>query len=89
MTERDTMTRNEKRTVVAVFGDLLMNFRYDELNTFMGSITIEEMQKLYNKLKYEPYCKRHGIKYKDMTEDDFINAYEEENGDYDYERTDD
>lgn len=79
------MTDNEKRTVLAVFGELLKK-PYDELNTFLGSLTIEEMQRLYHRLKYEPYCDRHGIKYEDMTEDDFIQAYDEEHGDeYDEE----
>ena len=72
------MTEAEKRTVLAVFGELLKK-PYGELNTFLGSLTIEEMQKLYSKLKYEPFCLRHGIKYEDMTEEDFIQAYDEEN----------
>lgn len=71
------MTEAEKRTVLAVFGELLKK-PYSELNTFLGSLTIEEMQKLYLRLKYEPYCKRHNIEYEEMTEDDFIQAYDEE-----------
>ena len=70
------MTDLEKRTVRAVFHELLKK-PYAELNTFLGSITIEEMQKLYSKLKYEGYCKDHEITYEEMTEDDFIQAYEE------------
>lgn len=70
------LTANEKRTVKAIFGELLKK-RYSELNCFLGSITIEEMQKLYSKLRYEQYCDEHGISYEDMTEDDFILAEEE------------
>ena len=71
------LTNDEKKIVKAVFFDLLCK-PYSELNTFIGSLTIEGMQKLYRKLKYEDYCDRHNIRYEDMTEDDFIQAYEEE-----------
>lgn len=37
------LTANEKRTVKAVFGELLKK-PYSELNCFLGSLTIEEMQ---------------------------------------------
>ena len=70
------MTDQEKRTVCAVFHELLKK-PYAELNTFLGSLTIEEMQRLYGKLKYEDYCKAHEIAYEEMTWDDFIQAYEE------------
>ena len=80
------LTANEKRTVKAVFGELLKK-PYSELNFFLGSITIEEMQKLYSKLRYEQYCDARGIKYDDMTEDDFISAEEDIANEYynDYE----
>lgn len=68
------LTTNEKRTILAVFDELLRK-PYSELNTFLGSLTIEEMQKLYGKLRHEGYCERHGIRYEDMTEEDFEQAY--------------
>ena len=71
------LTENEKRTVLAVF-DSLVKLDYGELNKFLGSITIMEMQSLYYKLHYEPYCIRHNIRYEDMTDDDFVDAYLEE-----------
>lgn len=74
-----TLTVNEKRTVLAVF-DELVRLPYSELNKHFGSETITEMQKLYSKLYYEGYCERHGVKYEDMTDDDYINAYMEECG---------
>lgn len=70
------LTANEKRTVQAVFGELLKK-PYSELNCFLGSLTIDEMQKLYFKLRYEKYCEENGITYDDMTEEDFISAEEE------------
>lgn len=73
------LTEREKITVLAVFEDLLMK-PYSELNTFIGSMTISDMQKLYLKLKYEDYCREHNIVYEDMTEDDFI-QYEMERSD--------
>ena len=58
------MTREEKRTVKAVFGEL-MKMDYHKLNLFLGSETIRDMEEMYNRLRYEPYCKRHGIRYED------------------------
>ena len=74
-------TADEKRTIKAVFGELLKK-PYSEINTFLGSLTIEEMQKLYSKLRYEQYCDERGIKFEDMTEDDFISAEEEKANEY-------
>ena len=46
-----TMELEEKevRTCLAVFEEL-RRMSYDKLNTFLGSITIEEMQQLDNKM---------------------------------------
>lgn len=72
-----TLTKKEKRVVLAVFGEL--NKKRDaELNMYLGSETIKEMRTLYNKLRYEEYCERRGITYEEMTEEDFIDAYEHE-----------
>ena len=63
--------------VLAVFGEL--NKKRDaELNMYLGSETIKEMRTLYDKLRYEEYCERRGITYEEMTEEDFIDAYEHE-----------
>lgn len=70
------LTAKEKRLVRAVFSSLLKK-SYSELNCFLGSLTIEDMSKLYHKLRYEQYCDEREIKYEDMTEDDFISAEEE------------
>ena len=74
------MTDKEKRIVMAVFGTLLGEHTWNELNAApfsLGSLTIKEMQDMYNHLKYDDYCKSRGITYEQMTEDDFI-WYEEE-----------
>ena len=68
------LTKEEKRTVREVFGELLRK-PYDELNSYLGSLTIKEMMWLYRKLNYEDYCEERGIRYEDMTEDDFIDAH--------------
>lgn len=70
------LTAAEKRTVKAVFGELLKK-PYSELNCFLGNLTIKEMQTLYSKLRYEQYCDERSMNYEDMTEDDFISAEEE------------
>lgn len=72
-----TLTKKEKRVVLAVFGELNKK-RDTELNMYLGSETIKEMRTLYDKLRYEEYCERRGITYEEMTEEDFIDAYEHE-----------
>ena len=67
------LSEKEKRVVLGVFGELIGR-KYAELDTFLGSETIKEMQTLYSKLRYEGYCERRGIAYEEMTEDDFIEA---------------
>jgi len=71
------LTDREITIVRAVFNDLIMKFTDRELNTFIGSETIKEMKALQQKLYYSTYCKTHGIAYEDMTEDDFMQEYEE------------
>jgi len=65
------LTKAEKRTVLAVFQELE---KRKDLNTFLGSVTIREMQELCRKLEHEEYCESHGVAYEDMSEDDFVNA---------------
>lgn len=67
-----TLNANEKRTVLAVFEGLLEQ-PYSEINRFIGSITIREMQVLYAKLDAEEYCDRHHVRFENMTDDDFEN----------------
>ena len=59
-----------------MFGELLKK-PYSELNCFLGSLTIKEMQTLHSKLRYEQYCDERSMNYEDMTEDDFISTEEE------------
>lgn len=67
----------EKRTILCVFSDLRRRFTDSELNTFIGSVTLEEMYALENKLSHEDYCIRHGIEIEDMTEADYEQEYYE------------
>jgi len=71
------LTNKEVKTLKAVLYDLVTTFQDYELNRFMGSETIKEMKKLQQKLYYLDYCEEHGITYEEMTEDDFIQEYEE------------
>lgn len=48
-TARKTLKDSDIRTILAVFGELV-NRPYDELNTFLGSITIKEMVDLNSRL---------------------------------------
>ena len=69
------LTDAELQTVQAVFNDCLMRFTSSELNTFIGSETIQNMQKLHRKLSHRDYCERHNIRFEDMTDEDFMQAY--------------
>lgn len=71
------ITEREVRTLKAVLYDLVTTFQDYELNRFMGSETIKDMKALQQKLYYYDYCQEHGIAYEDMTEDDFMQEYEE------------
>lgn len=74
------MTKEEKRTVLAVFGGILQN-RSEDMQYFLGSETIGDMQELYSRLKYEDYCSRHGLSsWKDMEPDDYIQYQAEVDG---------
>lgn len=68
------LTEAEVRTVLAVFSDCL-RLKYSELNRFIGSEAIQNMQKLHSKLSHRDYCERHNIRFEDMTDEDFMQAY--------------
>lgn len=46
---RKTLNDKQVRTILAVFGELV-NRPYDELNTLLGSITVQRMTELNSKL---------------------------------------
>lgn len=46
------MTKRDKKTVLGVFKTLL-NIPYGELNTVLGSLTLEEMYDICHKIKKE------------------------------------
>ena len=67
------MTDDDMRLVESVFEELI-KMKYDTLNTFLGSLTILEMQDLYLRLRYADYMERNHIeRLADMTPDDFVN----------------
>ncbi len=68
------LTSDEKRTVLAVF-DELVKMKYEKVNSFLGTMTIMDMQRLHSKLKYEGYCLENGISIEDMTAEDYADAY--------------
>ena len=71
------LTERELKTVEAVFNDCIM-LGDKKLNTFVGSITMQEMKELYWKLHYREYCERHNKQLEDFTDEDYIQAYFEE-----------
>lgn len=68
------MKKHTDKEVMAAVLDALFEsgLRYEDLNKFMGSVTIKEAHELHLKMKYADYCKRNGLKsYKQMTDEDF------------------
>lgn len=68
------MKKRSRKEVIATVLDALFEsgLRYEDLNKFMGSVTIKEAHELHLKLKYADYCKRNRINgYKNMTDEDF------------------
>lgn len=72
------LTKNEIRTIAGIFECLeYASCRQGlDLNKFIPSITIKEMQHLASKLRAREYCEEHEIRYESMTEDDFFNMSE-------------
>ena len=70
------LSENEVRTVYAVFESLKEQFTDNELNKFIGSVTIKEMNTLISKIRTNEYCKEHGIAYEEMTDDDYYDYAE-------------
>ena len=54
------------------YKSLVMAALYEANNhELLGNIGNKDAAELYNRLKYEDYCNERGIKYEDLTEDDF------------------
>ena len=74
--ERWTINENERKTMVAVFKEL-MKKPYNELNTFLGSETIEQMQAMAFKWEHAPYARKHDKHVSQMNDADFEQEYAE------------
>lgn len=74
--KRDYYSEEDMDTMRAVL-ESVMYKPYSELNSFMGSETIQRASTLRNKMEHEEYCEKRGMKYEDMTEEDFEMAAEE------------
>lgn len=70
------LNEREESLIYHVLDELLRK-PLRELNKEFGSITINEMMILHSKFYFATYCKKHGITYEMMTEDDKFRAYEE------------
>lgn len=74
------LTNKEIKAINAIINDLTTTFTQAELHKFMGSETIKEMLILQSKILHKDYCEDHLIAYEEMTEEDFLRAYEERMG---------
>ena len=66
-----TFTGDEVRTIYVVL-DQMRDFGWEKSR--LGTITWREMLELSSKIRCYDYCKRNGIKYEEMTDDDFLEA---------------
>lgn len=69
-----TFTEREINVIAAVMLEL-SRMHDDDLNRIIGSETIKDVHKLSSKLYHREYCDKHGIRFEDMTDADFEQAY--------------
>ena len=62
-------SEDEVRTIYAVLTDLETHFTTDQLNTFIGSITIEDMRTICSKIRTNEYCKTYGVSFENINWD--------------------
>lgn len=68
------LTAREATMILGILQDLQMK-PAKELNTLLGSRTIEEMGILAHKMRYNDYCVEHHMTVDEMTEDDYMRDY--------------
>lgn len=68
------LTAREATMILGILQDLQMK-PAKELNTLLGSRTIEEMGVLAHKMRYNDYCVEHHMTVDEMTEDDYMRDY--------------
>lgn len=69
-----TLTDEERRLITAILGRL-RNLPHEEQEKLLGTCGVPIMYRLERKLHYYPYWSKHGIRFEDMTEDDYVDAY--------------
>lgn len=62
------LNERQKTVILEVLEEVL--YRMDNPRHHFGSETIEEMLDITSRIRTEPYCKRNGIRYEDLTDDD-------------------
>lgn len=70
-----TINSSEKRTIMEVINEVLS---LPNVHRILGSVTIEEAGRLYDKMRCDDYCAAHGIAYEDLSADDRMQMYYEE-----------
>lgn len=55
---------------------------YDEIMNLVGSMYVEPVKRLADRLNTQWYCERHNIRYEDLTEDDRVDMALEEGEDH-------
>lgn len=68
------LNKREMELVMSVFDELTAKGMANEL----GSYTIVAMNELSQKIRLYDFCKRNGVKYEDLTDEDLERAYHEE-----------
>lgn len=62
-------TEQQERLVFIVLDEIIRK-PTQELRSMFGTCTIDEIMELYDRMKLDDYCQRHGVEYENLTEDD-------------------
>lgn len=74
MTKSVTLNEDERLTVTALLS-AFVHLPHDEQQRMLGSIGVPKAYRLERKLYYYYYWSKHGIRFEDMTENDYVDAY--------------
>ena len=70
------LTEEELKTIECALS-VLAGMKTNDLRNLCGSILMKDILELEGKFRYRDYCERHGVKFEELTDDDFMREYYE------------